>query len=303
MENKTFKVTEKIEGLRLDKALTLLDTINSRVYFSNLIKNNCVLVNGQVESPSYKVKNNDLIEVKYTQKESNTDLLPYEFKLDIVYEDEYLLVINKPKGLVVHPGDGHHNDTLVNALIYAKKELSTVNGLERIGIVHRIDKDTSGLLLICKDNYTHKEIAKQLETHSMHREYIALVDGIINAENGKIIGKIGRDKSNRLKMAIDNVNGKEAITHFEVVKRFKSYTLIKCKLETGRTHQIRVHMSSIGHPLVGDKLYGGSCSLYNNGQLLHAYRLTFFHPILKKEISLEIDLPQYFKDVLSKLTK
>lgn len=303
MENKTFKVTEKIEGLRLDKALTLLDTINSRVYFSNLIKNNCVLVNGQVESPSYKVKNNDLIEVKYTQKESNTDLLPYEFKLDIVYEDEYLLVINKPKGLVVHPGDGHHNDTLVNALIYAKKELSTVNGLERIGIVHRIDKDTSGLLLICKDNYTHKEIAKQLETHSMHREYIALVDGIINAENGKIIGKIGRDKSNRLKMAIDNVNGKEAITHFEVVERFKSYTLIKCKLETGRTHQIRVHMSSIGHPLVGDKLYGGSCSLYNNGQLLHAYRLTFFHPILKKEISLEIDLPQYFKDVLSKLTK
>ena len=210
-------------------------------------------------------------------------------------------MINKPKGLVVHPGDGHHNDTLVNALIYANKELSTINGLERIGIVHRIDKDTSGLLLICKDNFTHKEIAKQLEVHSMHREYIALVDGILRTDTGKIIGKIGRDKTNRLKMAIDNQNGKEAITHFEVLKRFLHYTLIKCVLETGRTHQIRVHMSSIGYPIVGDKLYGGSTNLYNEGQLLHAYKLTFFHPILKKEITLETELPQYFKEVIDKL--
>ena len=155
--------------------------------------------------------------------------------------------------------------------------------------------------MICKDNFTHKEIAKQLEDHSMHREYIALVDGVIRADNGKIIGKIGRDKNNRLKMAIDNQNGKEAITHFEVVERFSKYTLIKCRLETGRTHQIRVHMSSIGYPIVGDKLYGGSTNLYNNGQLLHAYKLTFFHPILKKEISLEVNLPQYFNDILEKL--
>lgn len=301
MNKKEFKVEKNIEGLRLDKALTLLDSRNSRVYFANLIKNSSILVNNQYVSPSYKVKENDIISIEYIEKESNTDLLPYEYQLDIVYEDDYLLVINKPKGLVVHPGDGHHNDTLVNALIYAKKELSTVNGLERIGIVHRIDKDTSGLLLICKDNFTHKEIAKQLEDHSMHREYIALVDGVIRTDSGKIIGKIGRDKNNRLKMAIDNQNGKEAITHFEVVERFSKYTLIKCRLETGRTHQIRVHMSSIGYPLVGDKLYGGSTNLYNNGQLLHAYKLTFFHPILKKEISLEVNLPQYFNDVLEKL--
>ena len=301
MENKTFLVSENIEGLRLDKALTLLDSINSRVYFSNLIKNGNVLVNGKKESPSYKVKKDDKIEVNYIKKESNRDLLPYNIKLDIVYEDEYLLVVNKPKGLVVHPGDGHHNDTLVNALIYANKELSTVNGLERVGIVHRIDKDTSGLILICKDDFTHKEIAKQLENHSMHREYIALVDGVINVDYGKIIGKIGRDKNNRLKMAIDEINGKDAITHFTVIKRYSNYTLIKCKLETGRTHQIRVHMSSINHPIVGDKLYGGSCSLFNDGQLLHAYQLTFFHPILKKEISLTCDLPPYFKYVLEKI--
>ena len=301
MENKTFIVDEKIKGLRLDKALTLLCSLNSRVYYANLIKNKEVLVNDKVVSPSYKVEINDKIVVNFVQKESNTDLLPYEFKLDIVYEDDYLLVINKPKGLVVHPGDGHHNDTLVNALIYANKELSTINGLERIGIVHRIDKDTSGLLLICKDNFTHKEIAKQLENHSMHREYIALVDGILRTDTGKIIGKIGRDKTNRLKMAIDNQNGKEAITHFEVLKRFLHYTLIKCVLETGRTHQIRVHMSSIGYPIVGDKLYGGSTNLYNEGQLLHAYKLTFFHPILKKEITLETELPQYFKEVIDKL--
>ncbi len=303
MEKKVYKIEKNIEGLRLDKALTLLDSLNSRVYFSNLIKNGDILVNNEKISPSYKVKENDEVVVNYQHRESNDDLLPYEYNLDIVYEDDYLLVINKPKGLVVHPGDGHHNDTLVNALIYAKKELSTVNGLERIGIVHRIDKDTSGLLLICKDNYTHKEIAKQLEAHSMHREYIALVDGVIRSDHGKIIGKIGRDKTNRLKMTIDNQNGKEAITHFEVLERFNHYSLIRCKLETGRTHQIRVHMSSISHPIVGDKLYGGSTNLYSNGQLLHAYKLTFFHPILKKEISLECDLPNYFKEVVERLSK
>ena len=301
MNSKTFIIEKKLEGLRLDKALTLLDSAYSRVYFANLIKNSSILVNNQYISPSYKVKENDVVLVNYVRKESNTDLLPYAFNLDIVYEDDYLLVINKPKGLVVHPGDGHHNDTLVNALIYAKKQLSKVNGLERIGIVHRIDKDTSGLLLICKDDYTHKEIAKQLEDHSMHREYIALVDGNIGCNEGKIVGKIGRDPNNRLKMAINNQTGKEAITHFVVKKRFKKYTLIECKLETGRTHQIRVHMSSIGHPIVGDKLYDGSTYIYDNGQLLHAYKLTFYHPILKKEISLTCDIPEYFKEVLDKL--
>ena len=303
MTSSEFIVKDNINTLRLDKALSLLDSKYSRVYFSNLIKNGDVLVNGQKVSPSYKVKTDDKITINYVKKDKNKDLEPYDFKLDVVYEDDNVLVINKPKGLVVHPGNGHFNDTLVNALIYANIKLSSINGVERVGIVHRIDKDTSGLLLICKDDFTHKEIAKQLESHSMHREYIALVDGVIEVNNGKIIGKIGRDKNNRLKMAIDNISGKEAITHFEVIERYKKYTLIRCQLETGRTHQIRVHLSSIHHPLVGDVLYGGSSEVYNNGQLLHAYKLTFYHPVLKKEISLECDLPQYFKDVLTRLAK
>lgn len=303
MTSSEFTVKDNINTLRLDKALSLLDSKYSRVYFSNLIKNGDVLVNGQKVSPSYKVKTDDKITVNYVKRDKDKDLEPYDFKLDVVYEDDNVLVINKPKGLVVHPGNGHFNDTLVNALIYANIKLSSINGVERVGIVHRIDKDTSGLLLICKDDFTHKEIAKQLESHSMHREYIALVDGVIDVNNGKIIGKIGRDKNNRLKMAIDNINGKEAITHFEVIERYKKYTLIRCQLETGRTHQIRVHLSSIHHPLAGDILYGGSNEVYDNGQLLHAYKLTFYHPVLKKEISLECDLPQYFKDVLAKLAK
>lgn len=301
METKTYIADAKKETLRLDKVLTLFDSTYSRVYYSNLIKNGDVLVNKNKVSPSYKVKLNDVIEVNLEEKESNLDLKPLELKLDVIYEDDDILVINKPKGLVVHPGDGHHDDTLVNALIYNQKELSTVNGLKRVGIVHRIDKDTSGLLLICKNDFVHNEIAKQLKDHSMHREYIALVDGNIGCNEGKIVGKIGRDPNNRLKMAINNKTGKEAITHFVVKKRFKKYTLIECKLETGRTHQIRVHMSSIGHPIVGDKLYGGSTYIYDNGQLLHAYKLTFYHPILKKEISLTCDIPEYFKEVLDKL--
>ena len=300
-EIKEFIISEKIEGLRLDKALTILDESCSRVYYGNLIKNGDILVNDKEVSPSYKVKNNDKIRVFFRKKESNLDLEPLEMKLDIVYEDDDILVINKPQGLVVHPGDGHHNDTLVNALIYNQKELSTLNGIERVGIVHRIDKDTSGLLLICKNDDAHNFIAEQLKDHTMNREYIALVDGNLQSDSGKIVGKIGRDKGNRQKMAIDNINGKEAITHFTVLERFKNFTLISCKLETGRTHQIRVHMSSIGHPVTGDKLYGGNCSLYNNGQLLHAYKLTFIHPKTKEVMTLNCDLPEYFEKILGEL--
>ncbi len=292
-------IEAKHETLRIDKVLPLLNEDYSRAYFSNMIKNGEVLVNGKEVSPSYKVKENDVIECNF--KDSTSTLKPYEYKLDIVYEDEDILVINKPKGLVVHPGGGHSDDTLVNALIYTKKELSTINGALRVGIVHRIDKDTSGLLLICKNDYSHIEIAKQLKDHSMHREYIALVDGVIEKDSGKVIGPIGRDKKNRLKMCIDTVDGKDAITHFNVIKRFNDYTLIECKLETGRTHQIRVHMSNIHHPIVGDALYGGSEKIYNNGQLLHAYKLTFTHPRTKKVMTLEVPLPDYFKEVIEKL--
>ncbi len=294
-------INKNIETLRLDKALALLNKDYSREYFSNLIKNKKVFVNSKNVSPSYKVKENDIIEFEFEEKPSNLNLKPYEFKLDIVYEDDDILVINKPKGLVVHPGSGHNDDTLVNALIYNQIELSKINGVNRVGIVHRIDKDTSGLLLICKNDYSHNLIAEQLKTHSMHREYIALVDGVIQEDNGKIIGPIGRDKTNRLKMSIDKINGKDATTHFKVIQRYKNYTLIDCTLETGRTHQIRVHLSSINHPLVGDKLYGGSTSIYNEGQLLHAYRLTFTHPRSKKEITLEIPLPNYFEEIIKKL--
>lgn len=292
-------IDSKHESLRIDKVLPLLNQDYSRVYFSNMIKNGEVIVNGKTISPSYKVKENDVIECNF--KDSTSTLKPYEYKLDIVYEDEDILVINKPKGLVVHPGGGHSDDTLVNALIYTKKELSTINGALRVGIVHRIDKDTSGLLLICKNDYSHIEIAKQLKDHSMHREYIALVDGVIEKDSGKVIGPIGRDKKNRLKMCIDTVDGKDAITHFNVLKRYDNYTLIKCKLETGRTHQIRVHMSNIHHPIVGDVLYGGSEKIYNNGQLLHAYKLTFTHPRTKKVMTFEASLPDYFKEVIEKL--
>ena len=294
-------IPSNLGSLRIDKALSLINPDYSRVYFSELIKKSLVKVNHKSVSPSYKVFPGDEIEVKYVTRENEEELEPLKLKLDVIYEDDDILVINKPKGLVVHPGDGHHNDTLVNALIYNEKELSTINGLDRVGIVHRIDKDTSGLLLICKNDSSHLFIANQLKDHTMHREYMALVDGVIESEKGKIIGPIGRDKSNRLKMTIDNTNGKDAVTHFEVIKRFSHNTLIKCTLETGRTHQIRVHMSSINHPVTGDSLYGGKIDLYNDGQLLHAYQLTFVHPKTKKEMTVTCPLPKYFTDVIDKL--
>lgn len=299
---KKYLVQNNEGELRLDKYLTLKESKYSRVYFSNAIKNGFVFVNNEKVSPSYKIKENDLIEIDFIEKELDSDVKPYNFPLNIVYEDEDIIVIDKPKGLVVHPGDGHHDDTLVNALIYANKELSKINGLKRVGIVHRIDKDTSGLLLICKNDFAHNFIAKQLKDHTMHREYFALVLGNIEEDYGKIIAPIGRDKTNRLKMAVDVNAGRSAITHFSVVQRFEKYTLISCKLETGRTHQIRVHMEYIHHPIIGDPLYGkNNCGLYNDGQLLHAYKLTFIHPTTKKEMTLTCPLPEYFKKIVENL--
>jgi len=299
---KEYIVLESDIGERVDKFLSTQEEKYSRVYFSNAIKEELIKVNGKVISPSYKLKIGDKVVVDFVEKVVDEDIKPMEYKLDILYEDNDIIVINKPKGLVVHPGDGHHDDTLVNALVYANKELSTVNGLERVGIVHRIDKDTSGLLLICKNDYAHNFIAKQLEDHTMYREYYALVLGRIEEDNGKIIAPIGRDKTNRLKMAVDVNGGKKAITHFTVVRRYKKYTLVKCKLETGRTHQIRVHMEYIKHPVIGDPLYGkDNCGIFKNGQLLHAFKLTFIHPTTKKEMTFECPLPDYFNEVLEKI--
>ena len=298
---KTYKVEPEHHDLRIDRYLALIEPKFSRMHFNNLIKDGNVTVNEKVISPSYKIKSMDEIVVNFVEEEFNpNEIKPYKFDLDIIYEDDDVIVINKPKGLVVHPGDGHHDDTLVNALVYANKELSNVNGLERVGIVHRIDKDTSGLLLVCKNNYAHMFIAEQLQNHSMHREYYALVMGRIEEDNGKINAPIARDKTNRMKMCVDPINGRSAVTHFTVVQRFEKYTLIDCKLETGRTHQIRVHMEYIKHPVVGDPLYGkNNCGIYNNGQLLHAYKLTFVHPTTKKGMTFEAPLPDYFKEVLS----
>ncbi len=298
---KTYKVEPEHHDLRIDRYLALIEPKFSRMHFNNLIKDGNVTVNEKVISPSYKIKSMDEIVVNFVEEEFNpNEIKPYKFDLDIIYEDDDVIVINKPKGLVVHPGDGHHDDTLVNALVYANKELSNVNGLERVGIVHRIDKDTSGLLLVCKNNYAHMFIAEQLQNHSMHREYYALVMGRIEEDNGKINAPIARDKTNRMKMCVDPINGRSAVTHFTVVQRYEKYTLIDCKLETGRTHQIRVHMEYIKHPVVGDPLYGkNNCGIYNNGQLLHAYKLTFVHPTTKKEMTFEAPLPDYFKEVLS----
>ena len=299
---KEYVVQENESSLRLDKYLSLKEEKYSRVYFSNAIKSNQITVNSKNISPSYKIKSGDVISVDYLENKLDDSIEPYDFKLDILYEDNDVLIINKPKGLVVHPGDGHHNDTLVNALIFANKELSTVNGLERVGIVHRIDKDTSGLLLVCKNDYAHNFIAEQLKNHTMHREYYALVMGSLESDNGKIIAPIARDKNNRLKMCVNISSGRSAVTHFTVLKRFKKYTLVQCFLETGRTHQIRVHMDYIGHPVVGDNLYGtDNCKIFKDGQLLHAYKLTFIHPTTKKEMTFECQLPKYFKDVLEKL--
>lgn len=297
-----YKISSNLVGLRIDRVLPILDTNYSRVYFSNAIKLGNVLVNGKETHASYKVNLDDEITVNHIKETISETIKPYECELNIVYEDDDILIINKPQGLVVHPGNGHENDTLVNALVYHHKQLSTINGLERVGIVHRIDKDTSGLLLICKNDNAHRFIAEQLLDHTMNREYIALVCGVISVDKGKIIAPLARCRDNRLKYEVNTVIGKEAITHFTVLKRFEKYTLIKCKLETGRTHQIRVHMEYINHPIVGDNLYGkNNCVLYSKGQLLHAYKLNFIHPSSKKEMSITCPIPKYFKNILINL--
>lgn len=302
--NPRIKVTmpEETLGMRLDKALSIALS-KTRNHIEILFDEGHIWVNGKNEKPSYRVKENDVVE--YEEKE----LVPSEMKkenipLDIVYEDEDLMVINKPRGMVVHPANGHHEGTLVNALLGYCTDLSGINGVERPGIVHRIDKDTSGLLVVCKNDFSHNEIAKQLKDKTMHREYYALCKGVIKEDDGKIIAPIGRDPYDRLKMAVDVKNGKEAITFFHVEERFNQYTLVSVRLFTGRTHQIRVHMHYIGHPLEGDPLYGKKKNLlFQNGQLLHAYRITFIHPRTQKEMTFEVPLPDDFKAVLERLRK
>ena len=294
-------VTFKENGERLDKAVALLNQELSRSYIAKLLKDEKILVNGKLEKASFKVKENDEIFIEDIE-DVKADIKEEDIPLDVVYEDDDILIINKEQGMVVHPANGHYSGTLVNALMFMEDSLSSINGVVRPGIVHRIDKDTSGLICVAKNDNAHHFLAEQLKDHTMAREYIALVRGNINENSGTIDMPIGRDKKDRQKMAVVK-DGKPATTHFQVIKRFKDHTLVKCQLVSGRTHQIRVHMSAIGHPVEGDPLYAGRNydRLYKNGQLLTAYKLKLIHPSSKKEMVFEIELPKYFKEVLDSL--
>ena len=296
-------VSYKENNERLDKAVSMLNRELSRSFVEKLLKDGKILVNGKLEKPSYKVKENDEIIVEDIV-DVKADIKEEDIPLDIVFEDDDILIINKPQGMVVHPANGHYSGTLVNALMFQEDSLSSINGVIRPGIVHRIDKDTSGLICVAKNDNAHHFLAEQLKDHTMAREYIALVRGIIKENNGTIDMPIGRDKKDRQKMAVVK-DGKPATTHFQVIDRFKDHTLVKCQLVSGRTHQIRVHMSAIGHPVEGDPLYAGRNydRLYKNGQLLTAYKLKLIHPQTKKEMVFEIEIPDYFKEVLNKLER
>lgn len=294
-------VSFKEIGERFDKAVSLLNSELSRSYITKLIEEGKILLNGKQEKPSIKVKENDeiFIEELVDQK---SDIKEENIPLDVIYEDADILIINKPQGMVVHPANGHYSGTLVNALMFQADSLSSINGVIRPGIVHRIDKDTSGLLCVAKNDNAHHFLAEQLKDHTMAREYMALVRGVIKENSGTVEMPIGRDKKDRQKMAVTK-EGKPAITHFSVVERFANHTLVKCQLVSGRTHQIRVHMSAIGYPVEGDPLYAGKNydKLYKDGQLLVAYKLKLIHSQTKKEMVFEIPLPDYFEKVLDSL--
>ena len=294
-------VTFKENGERLDKAVALLNSELSRSFITKLIDEGKITINGKVEKPSFKVKENDEINIEEIV-DVKSDIKEEDIPLDVVYEDDDILIINKPQGMVVHPANGHYSGTLVNALMFMEDSLSSINGVIRPGIVHRIDKDTSGLLCVAKNDNAHHFLAEQLKDHTMAREYVALVRGIIKENSGTIEMPIGRDKKDRQKMAVVK-EGKPAVTHFQVLERFKDHTLVKCQLVSGRTHQIRVHMSAIGHAVEGDPLYAGKNydKIYKNGQLLVAFKLKLIHPTTKKEMVFNIDLPDYFQKVLETL--
>ncbi len=293
------KIVGNDSNIRIDKYLTEnLDY--SREFIQKLITEGLVLVNGKLVKASYKINLGDEIEIHEEEKKEETDILPVKMDLDIVYEDEYLMVVNKPSGLVVHPGAGNYNNTLVNGLMYYTKNLSDKGGVTRPGIVHRIDKDTSGLLLIAKTNKVHELLADDFKNKRIKREYIALLDGVFKNSLATIEAPIGRDKNNREKMTVTADNSKRAVTHMKVLKRYKDKTLVSCVLETGRTHQIRVHMAYIGYPVFNDPVYNKKEST-EFGQFLHSYKMTFVHPITKKEMEFTCPLPKYFQDYLDSL--
>lgn len=302
MEKKFFIVDEINENKRLDLFLKNNLEDKSRSYIQNLIEEEKVKVNGKIKKSNYKLKGKDEVTIEIPDA-IPLEVTPEDIPLDIIYEDNDVIVVNKPQDMVVHPAPGNYNGTLVNALLYHCKDLSGINGILRPGIVHRIDKDTSGILVIAKNDNSHNKLAAQLKDHSMNRTYYALVEGRVKEEEGTVDAPIGRHPVDRIKMAIVK-DGREAITHYKVIERFNHYTLVKCNLETGRTHQIRVHMASLGHPLVGDEVYGFKKQKFKlKGQVLHAKTLGFIHPSTNEYIEFNSKLPQYFEELLNILRK
>ena len=284
--------------IRIDSYLK--DNIDfSRSKIQKLIKQGKVFLNGKVISSSTLVRQGDVIDIDDTM-EYDTSLKKEDIPLDIVYEDDYLIIINKPSGMVVHPAPGHYSSTLVNALL-GRFSLSNKDEL-RPGIVHRIDKDTSGLLIVAKTDEVHDILSRMIKDKLIERKYIALVDGVIPHETGTIDAPIGRDIKNRQKMMVTDINGKDSVTHFKVLKRYTNHTLIECKLDTGRTHQIRAHMAYIGYPIVNDPVYGRGKKTTKFGQLLHSYSIKFIHPITKEELSFKVDVPEEFKKIEKEVT-
>ncbi len=297
MESKIYKVEE--EGKRVDVFLSEQIESLSRSNIQKMAKEGLLVVNNKAVKSNYKLKVGDVIEVNI-EPPKEVDILPEDIKLDIIFEDNDVLVVHKPEGMVVHPAPGNYTGTLVNALMHhCKGNLSGINGELRPGIVHRIDKDTSGILVVAKTNEAHIKLSKQLEDHSMVRKYHAVVHNIIKDDTGTIDKNIARDKRDRKKMAI-STEGRRAVTHFTVLERFDNFTYAEFQLETGRTHQIRVHMKSIGHPLLGDETYSNNNHKFNlNGQVLHAKKLGFVHPITNEYMEFDTELPQNFKKVLN----
>lgn len=298
-----FVITEEMEEERVDKCLSELIDSLSRSYIQKLLSEGKITINNTPVKSSYRVKADDKVKV-ILPPAVTPDIVPENIPLDILYEDEDVIVVNKPKGMVVHPAPGHYSGTLVNALLaHCGHDLSGINGVLRPGIVHRIDRDTTGSVIVCKNDRAHACIAQQLKDHAITRKYHAIVQGNLKEETGTIHTLIGRHPSDRKKMAVVKNGGKEAVTHYKVLKYFEKYTYIECQLETGRTHQIRVHMAYLGYPLLGDMVYGNgkNCPYHLEGQTLHAKILGFQHPVTKKYIETDAPLPAYFIGLLAHL--
>lgn len=297
-----FTVTKEEAGGRIDKYLSEQLFELSRSYLQKLLKEEAVFVGGKAVKANYKVNPGDTVILEIPEA-VEPEIVPEEMNLDIIYEDKDIILINKPKGMVVHPAAGHYTQTLVNGLMaHCSGDLSGINGVMRPGIVHRIDMDTTGVLIVCKNDFAHSSVAEQLKAHSITRKYYAIVHGIIRTEEGSINAPIGRHPVDRKRMSINEKNGRQAITHYRVLEQFKQFTYVECQLETGRTHQIRVHMASMGHPLLGDSVYGPrACPFKLQGQTLHAGVLGILHPRTGKYMEFHAQLPAYFEELLKKL--